>query len=90
MSRPRDLFQLPSSLPGNKTTAVFDLLAYPLTYSSSTSYYARKWLLFDFIYCFVLSQLRIPRLNLHESNRDSPDYLYLVRGWVDVWDFMTT
>jgi nucleoporin POM152 len=43
---------------------LFDLLAYHLSSSiPSASYYARKWLLFDFTYCFVLSQLRIPRLN---------------------------
>jgi nucleoporin POM152 len=52
-----------SLIPTVQAIKLFDFLAYHLTSSPSTSYYARKWLLFDFTYCFVLSQLHIPRLN---------------------------
>ena len=55
---------LPNVYPHIQAIKLFDLLQYYLLpASNTTAYYSRKWLFVDFAYCFVLSQLRIPRLN---------------------------
>lgn len=46
---------------------MFDLIQYSLSSSSNSWHYGRKWLLVDFVYCTVLSQLRIPRLNYKKA-----------------------
>lgn len=44
-----------------------DFIQYSFSSSNNASYYGRKWLLVDFAYCTVLSQLRIPRLNYKKA-----------------------
>jgi hypothetical protein len=46
---------------------IFDFLQYCFSFTDSTAYYGRKWLLVDLTYCVVLSQLRIPRLNYSKA-----------------------
>lgn len=46
---------------------VFDFFQYLLLPSARSAGYTTKWILVDFLYCAVLSQLRIPRLNYTKS-----------------------